>query len=558
MVAQDDYITIRPYKPPPQQVISWKKRGHEALAEAAQQTRGSGYLNEEQRECMMRCMAASRRVYREVAFSVFGSVFADVAHFLDGGRRRRSVWQRAREKLAASKADKAPAAAAPRPPPPPGSGGDTSNLLPCAIIYPNMHLTDRPELLKLLLAAMQQQGAAAGGGRASTLPPLGCTIRSTRHTTLASILRDLYLQIMAAVASLPAKAWGQQRRNEHRSRAAAAPQGTLGEVLWAYRTLVDGLAGIAAPAGKAGGGGASLAQDVPSPSLLLLFEDVEALSNRLLEDLLRLLAEASSALPARLVFLVSPAFSLAQNLGNGATATLEPATFALPPARVCFEKLLERLFLDVELPVMVSGQVLRFFRVTFLDLHSSITTFIRHLDFMLRVHFTQRMALLCMMPYDLVPESESGLVAAAVAMSSGGEAQAQVQASSSYSQASTAMAAASGGEPARPDEEGGGAGGEKTATSSPGGAGKNHLQPQENMVLVLTKAEGGIHDSHNLMVLRHLEALTKNPSLRALLAKLLASAAPSSASTATSDDRTRQFQCLRILVHQQVRERREA
>ena len=356
MVVQDDYITIKAYKPPPQQVVSGKKRWHEALAEAAQlqhQARGSGYLNDEQRECMMRCMAASRRAFREVAMSVYGGVFADVARFLDGGRRRRSVWQRAREKLVAGKAK--------------GNGqtsssfpsssfqqehfyehnhaGDTSTLLPCAVIYPNMHPTDRPELLKFLLAAVQQHQADQPLSKSGGLPPLWCTIRSTRHTTLASILRDLYVQIMAAVASLPVKARG-QKKGAQRFRTAAAPQGTLGEVMSAYRVLVDGLVALQQQSSSSGGGGggggggaaAAAVGERPSPSLLLMFEDVEALSNRLLEDLLRLLAEASASLPARLVFLVSPAFSLAQNLGNGATATLEPATFILPPAHVCFEK----------------------------------------------------------------------------------------------------------------------------------------------------------------------------------------------------------------------------
>jgi hypothetical protein len=362
MVVQDDYITIKAYKPPPQQVVSGKKRWHEALAEAAKhQPRGSGYLNDEQRECMMRCMAASRRAFRDVAMSVYGGVFADVARFLDGGRRRRSVWQRAREKLASSSVANAAGKAMANEQASSFSSafqqeilfdhnhaGDTSTLLPCAVIYPNMHPTDRSELLKFLLSAVQQHQAeqplASGGG----LPLLGCTIRSTRHTTLASILRDLYVQIMAAVASLPVKARG-QRKGAQRFRTAAAPQGTLGEVMLAYRMLVDGLlalqqsssSGAGAGAGVGAGGAAAAAAPVevrPSPSLLLMFEDVEALSNRLLEDLLRLLAEASESLPARLVFLVSPAFSLAQNLGNGATATLEPSTFILPPAHACFEK----------------------------------------------------------------------------------------------------------------------------------------------------------------------------------------------------------------------------
>jgi hypothetical protein len=357
MVVQDDYITIKAYKPPPQQVVSGKKRWHEVLAEAAQlqhQARGSGYLNDEQRECMMRCMAASRRAFREVAMSVYGGVFADVARFLDGGRRRRSVWQRAREKLASSAAAKAAGKAKsagqssssfssgfPQEPSyEHNHAGDTSTLLPCAVIYPNMHPTDRPELLKFLLSAVQQHQAEQPLSKGGGLPPLGCTIRSTRHTTLASILRDLYVQIMAAVASLPVKARG-QRKGAQRFRTAAAPQGTLGEVMSAYRVLVDGLVAIQQQSSSAGGGGgAAMGAGVerPSPSLLLMFEDVEALSNRLLEDLLRLLAEASASLPARLVFLVSPAFSLAQNLGNGATATLEPATFILPPAHVCFEK----------------------------------------------------------------------------------------------------------------------------------------------------------------------------------------------------------------------------
>lgn len=354
MVVQDDYITIKAYKPPPQQVVSGKKRWHEALAEAAQlqhQARGSGYLNDEQRECMMRCMAASRRAFREVAMSVYGGVFADVARFLDGGRRRRSVWQRAREKLASAAAKAAgktkstgqsSSSFSPfhqEPSYEHNHAGDTSTLLPCAVIYPNMHPTDRPELLKFLLSAVQQHQAEQPLSKGGGLPPLGCTIRSTRHTTLASILRDLYVQIMAAVASLPVKA-RRQKKGAQRFRTAAAPQGTLGEVISAYRVLVDGLVAMQQQSSSSGGGGAAVER--PSPSLLLMFEDVEALSNRLLEDLLRLLAEASASLPARLVFLVSPAFSLAQNLGNGATATLEPATFILTPAHVCFEKVRTR------------------------------------------------------------------------------------------------------------------------------------------------------------------------------------------------------------------------
>jgi len=348
MVVQDDYIKIKAYKPPAQQVVSGKKRWHEALAEAAQlqhQARGSGYLNDEQRECMMRCMAASRRAFREVAMSVYGGVFADVARFLDGGRRRRSVWQRAREKLAGKAKGRGQTSSSfhsssfqQEPLYEHNHAGDTSTLLPCVVIYPNMHPTDRPELLKFLLAAVQQHQADQPLSKGGGLPPLWCTIRSTRHTTLASILRDLYVQIMAAVASL-VKARG-QKKGAQRFRTAAAPQGTLGEVMSAYRVLVDGLVALQQQSSSsgAGGGAAAAVGERPSPSLLLMFEDVEALSNRLLEDLLRLLAEASASLPARLVFLVSPAFSLAQNLGNGATATLEPATFILPPAHVCFEK----------------------------------------------------------------------------------------------------------------------------------------------------------------------------------------------------------------------------
>eukprot|EP00624_Nannochloropsis_granulata_P001498 evm.model.NODE_17456_length_14039_cov_16.241755.3 len=83
MVVQDDYITIKAYKPPPQQVVSGKKRWHEALAEAAKhQPRGSGYLNDEQRECMMRCMAASRRAFRDVAMSVYGGTIGGLNVFL--------------------------------------------------------------------------------------------------------------------------------------------------------------------------------------------------------------------------------------------------------------------------------------------------------------------------------------------------------------------------------------------------------------------------------------------------------------------------------------------
>lgn len=594
MVVQDDYITIKAYKPPPQQIVSGKKRWHEALAEAAQhQPRGSGYLNDEQRECMMRCMAASRRTFRDVAMSVYGGVFSDVAQFLDGGRRRRSVWQRAREKLASSSvANAAGKAMVYRQPHSFSSAfqqetlfdrnhtGDTSTLLPCAVIYPNMHPTDRPELLKFLLSAVQQHQAEQPLARGGGLPLLGCTIRSTRHTTLASILRDLYLQIMAAVASMPVKARG-QRKGAQRFRVAAAPQGTLGEVILAYRMLVDELLTLqqssssGAGVGARAGGTAAAAAPVgvkPCPSLLLMFEDVEALNNRLLEDLLRLLAEASESLPARLVFLVSPAFSLAQNLGNGATATLEPSTFILPPAHVCFEKLLQHLFLDVNLPVMVSGQVLRFFRVTFSDLHSSIITFIRHLDFMLRVHFTQLMSLLCMMPYDLVSEEEAPLmgVAAAVTPAGGGAERGE-------------ESVGEGSHLQEDGRRGGGGGGGKEKTNGNG----SHVTQSQAQVLVLTKAEGGINDSHNLMVLRHLETLTKNPALRALLAKLMSPSALSSA-TATAgaagagataaagagsgnsgssgesvggdsafsmgraDDRTRHFQCLRILVHHQL------
>jgi len=213
---------------------------------------------------------------------------------------------------------------------------------------------------------------------------------------------------------------------------------------------------------------------------------------------------------------------------------------------------------------MVSGQVLRFFRVTFFDLHCSITTFIRHLDFMLRVHFTQLTSLLCMMPYDLVSQDEASLVGVTVAAAA---------APTAAGPAGAVAAAGEGGQSQQESKgEGGGGGGGSvngsSSSSSQGGQsqqqGQEQLQPQ---VLVLTKAEGGINDIHNLMVLRHLETLTKNPALRALLAKLLSSSTLSSSAAAAAaaaadgggeegwgraDDRSRQFQCLRILVHQQV------
>lgn len=205
-------------------------------------------------------------------------------------------------------------------------------------------------------------------------PPLGVIVRSSRHTTLASILRDLYLQVTAAL-HVVARAKG--KRCPHRW-SNPAPQGTLGEVMAAYSMLIEGIDSLTG--GSSSGEGhcnSSSSSSSRRPALLLLFEDVEAVSNRLLEDLLRLLAEVSTLLPCRLVFLVSPAFSLAQNLGSAATATLEPATFVLCPAHAVFEKLLERLFIDAELPLMVTGKVLRFLRVTFLEYHNSITTFIR-------------------------------------------------------------------------------------------------------------------------------------------------------------------------------------
>lgn len=336
---QDDYIVVKSYRPPPQHVVSGKKRRYEAVAESAQhQARGGyGYLNEEQRECIMRCMAASRHVHREVAMSLYGPILADVAGFLEGGRERRSVWQRVREKFIAS------AGGNPRTkqfacdlssyigqemPFQDTHPGDTSALLPCAVLYPNMHSTDRPELLNLLLQALHREHQTRQCSRGNIRSPLlGCTIRSTKHTTLSSILRVVHAKIMNAVDKLPLLARG-PRKGGQRFRTPTAPQGTLGEVMSAYRTLVDGLAVLNASSLVPSTG--ESAASVVCPSVLLLFEDVEALSNRLLEDLLRLLAEASAFLPARLVFLVSPAFALAQNLGNGATATLEPATFMVP------------------------------------------------------------------------------------------------------------------------------------------------------------------------------------------------------------------------------------
>jgi len=221
---------------------------------------------------------------------------------------------------------------------------------------------------------------------------------------------------------------------------------------------------------------------------------------------------------------------------------------------------------------MVSGQVLRFFRVTFLDLHSSITTFVRHLDFMLRVHFTQLTSLLCMMPYDLVSEEEAPLVGVTVAAPAPAPAAIPAGGGREGREGSQSQQESKG--------EGGGGGGEggtlNGGSSSNGGQGQHATQNQAQ-VLVLTKAEGGINDIHNLMVLRHLETLTKNPALRALLAKLISSSTLSSSAAAAAaaggssggggggssgggdeggsgraDDRSRQFQCLRILVHQQV------
>jgi len=172
-----------------------------------------------------------------------------------------------------------------------------------------------------------------------------------------------------------------------------------------------------------------------------------------------------------------------------------------------------------------------------------------------------------MMPYDLVSQDEASLVGVTVA--------AAAAAPTAAGPAAAVAAAGEGGQSQQESKgEGGGGGGgsvngSSSSSSSQGGKsqqqGQEQLQPQ---VLVLTKAEGGINDIHNLMVLRHLETLTKNPALRALLAKLLSSSTLSSSSSAAAaaaaadgggeegwgraDNRSRQFQCLRILVHQQV------
>ena len=176
----------------------------------------------------------------------------------------------------------------------------------------------------------------------------------------------------------------------------------------------------------------------------------------------------------------------------------------------------------------------------------------RQLDFLLRVHFSQLPSLLCMLPYDLVPESLAPLVAA----------DPRPYASSSSSQSATAAhAAATAATAALLAQQGAATG---------GGAGAAASVANEPAVLVMTKAESGPHDSHTLMVLRNLDALSANPNLRPILAKLLAASAPATASAAAgdaggaggntrgfSDDHYRRFQGLGILVNQQLAARLE-
>ncbi len=173
-----------------------------------------------------------------------------------------------------------------------------------------------------------------------------------------------------------------------------------------------------------------------------------------------------------------------------------------------------------------------------------------------------------MMPYDLVSEEEAPLMGLTIA--------------AAPAQGEAERGEESMGEALQSQEDGkivGGKGGGKENVNG------NSSQATQNQtqVLVLTKAEGGINDTHNLMVLRHLETLTKNPALRALLAKLMSPSTLSSATAAAAsgggdgggggnsgsngvgsggggsassmgraDDRSQHFQCLRILVYHQV------
>jgi hypothetical protein len=150
----------------------------------------------------------------------------------------------------------------------------------------------------------------------------------------------------------------------------------------------------------------ALGQAPRRPVVLLM--DPQALGWGLLDALLRCLADLSAAVqaPVRVVAIVSTAGTFGEALGPAAVEALRPAHFVLPPVRAVFEKvgwyqgsvvdpktpltmcarwcvsswamqLLERLFVRAELPVMVSGRVLRFMRVMFVESHGSIRTFFK-------------------------------------------------------------------------------------------------------------------------------------------------------------------------------------
>ena len=78
----------------------------------------------------------------------------------------------------------------------------------------------------------------------------------------------------------------------------------------------------------------------PRPRLLLVFEDVEALAPGILEDFLRLAADAAGEIQVSVVVVVSPAYILDSTMSASATGRLESATFSLIPSRLYFTQVI--------------------------------------------------------------------------------------------------------------------------------------------------------------------------------------------------------------------------
>lgn len=57
VLADGDFVSIKAHRPPPQHVVTWKKRKHEALAEAAQHQ--FRYVCRGRQACCLACLLAA-------------------------------------------------------------------------------------------------------------------------------------------------------------------------------------------------------------------------------------------------------------------------------------------------------------------------------------------------------------------------------------------------------------------------------------------------------------------------------------------------------------------